>query len=298
MDSLKEQEFLRQKEYQSLLDELKRDLDQYDVWISTGSGSGSLPGFTLEKGLVPTGWMLSDQSKAIPYSGELGRGIGERGINRRAISFDSPNSSQFEALEYAKGKKFNQERWTPEIGMEEREQLLRSLDEYEDQGMKEWFRLEIQIANKRLDGWNNLSSQEQHFISHPFPIVYGINQRHKQALDPKVQRLRPDFTEVYIEGKVDAEKLTIFCPRERVSEVKIYAHNKGLSGVVVLPLEVFSFLVNLWWHQSRSNDDIYRMTAEERKEYDLRWYIFNKRFPTIHTFVDALRRWDAKSPLS
>lgn len=123
MDFATEQEFSRQNEHKSYLTELKKDPDQYDIWVSSGSNSGSLPGFSVEGGLVPTGWMFSDKSKAVPYSGELSKGIGERGINQEALSFANLDGRSGEALRYAKEERFNQKGWTPEIGKEEKEQL-------------------------------------------------------------------------------------------------------------------------------------------------------------------------------
>lgn len=297
MDSSKEQEFVRQKEHKSLLVELKRDLENYDIWISTGSNSGSLPGFALERGLVPTGWMLSGQSKAVPYSGELSKGMGERGINQRAISFDSPEGTQSEALRYARSEGFNQRGWTPEVGIKNKEQLLTYLNESEDQHMKDYYNLQILITKRRLEQWSNLSPQERLFISDPFPVIYGINDQYRQLLRPKVQKLNPHASEeVFIEGKVDAENLTLFCPREKILEVKEYLKGKQLQGVKVLPFEVFSFLVDLWlWHLP-PDSEWRQLTYNEQKHREEKiWWEFNKRFPTIHSYVDALRRWVAKS---
>lgn len=296
MDSLKEREFVVQKEHQSLLAELRRDLEDYDIWISTGSNSGSLPGFALEQGLVPVGWMVSGQSTVVPYSGELGSGL--RGINKVAVSFDSPDSHQSEALKYAKGERFNQTGWTPEVGIQRKEQLLTYLNETRDQDMKDYYNLQLLITQKRLEQWGNLSSQERLFISDIFPVIYGIHDRYRQLLRPKVQKLNSAASnEVFIEGKVNAEKLTIFCPREKVSEVKGYLKSKELQKTKVFPLEVFSFLVNLWvWHLPPD----YKMEGltynqQARITGRVSWR-FHESFPTIHAYVDALRRWEAKFP--
>lgn len=61
----------RLPEYKRYLNEVKKDPDGYDILVAHGSNSGSLYGFALEGGLVPTGWMIEGKSKAVPFTGSL-----------------------------------------------------------------------------------------------------------------------------------------------------------------------------------------------------------------------------------
>lgn len=298
MDSSKELEYLKQREKNSLLKELKNDLDSYDIWISTGSSSGSLPGFAKEKGLVPAGWMISGQSKAVPYSGEFGKGMGVRGINKEAVSFSSPESRQSYSVEYATHHDFNTKGWTPEKGLDSKNWLEGELANLPEGGdRREWFKMALEVEQRRLEGWNSISSIEQQFISKPFPIIYGINYKHRQEFEPSIERFdRKDIGggEVFIRGKIEASKLTLFCPRKNMDELQNYFTDKGVR-ITLLPLEVFSFLHDLWNWQLPHTSNLISMDYNERKKWEQKGWDFNKNFPTIHAYVDALKRWEAKS---
>lgn len=148
--------------------------------------------------------------------------------------------------------------------------------------------------------WNTLTLQEQQLIREPFPIVYGINYTHRKTLEPRVQKLRPEdratTDEEFIEGKVDARVLTVFCPRGRIEEIKNYLKGRGLEATSVLSLEVFAFLVDLWKWQSGTSEYLYATNHEDIIRGERKWMDFNERFPTIHSYINALRRWETKSP--
>lgn len=163
--------------------------------------------------------------------------------------------------------------------------------------MLAYYEQQLLLANRRLEQWDHLSSQEQQLIRQPFPVIYGINHRDKQAFGSRLTKPRVGDGEVAIQGRVDAGNLTLFCPDGKVLDVKDYLKTKGVEGTTVLPIEVFSFLVNLWFFQSRSRGDEYKMNDEERLKKVNDMFKFDKSFPTIHSFVDALRRWEAKSPV-
>lgn len=287
---LKEEKIRRTKKYQTFYDELRQDIDDYDVWISAGSSSGSFPGFTLEKGLVPIGWMIDGRSQAIPYSGELSRGL--TGINSRGVSFDSRDSWPETALRYATSERFNTSGWNPAKGVKEKEQLENSWM-MTDPDAKKWAQSRLAIYNKQLETWDKLTPQEQQFVMNPFPVIYAINYRNRQTIEPRLQKLRSEITsEEFVEGTVDADGLTVFCPRERLEEVKGYFKGKNLGRVPVLPIEVLAFLIYSWiTHPSITELDT------PLDIVGARFHEFRRRFPSTHSFIDALKRWDAKSPI-
>lgn len=287
---LKEQEIRRTKKYQTFYDELRQDADNYDVWTSTGSSSGSLPGFALERGLVPIGWIVDGWSQAVPYSGELSRGL--TGINSWAVSFDSRDSWPETALRYAISETFNTSGWNPTKGVKEKEQLEGS-GMMTDPNAQKWAQSRLIIYNKQLEMWDKLTPQEQQFVMNPFPVIYAISYRNRKNIEPRLRKLNPEASnEEFVEGKVDVDVLTVFCPRERLGDVKGYFKGKNLSSVPVLPIEVLAFLIYSW---------ITRPSLEELNNpswiVEERLHTFRRSFPSLHSFIDALKRWDAKSPI-
>lgn len=271
----------------SLLKELRQsNLDSYDLLVTTGSTSGSLIGFTLEGALVPAGWILDGRSQAIPFSGELREGIAEMsstfGINREAVSF---SRSGYSALEYTR-KPFNWNGWTPEKGREAIDRYRQSQKDPKNQTapyayLPAHYETLIRIESARIAKWDDLSSQEQQFVSSPFPVIYGIPYRYQREISSRISEIKPKpigWDEVFIVGKVEAQYLTVLVPRDKIEVVKAYFESKGLvSRNPYLPLEVFCFILEQASNLSR------RHTNLEKNVYNLF---------TPHDYIDAFRRWE------
>lgn len=284
-------------EYRRLLKEVKKDPDSYDIWVAHGSNSGSLPGFVAEKGLVPIGWILGGRSKAVPFSGELQRGITERGINLRAISFSMPDRHR-QVLEYAHDyshaihysgheKKLG---WNPEKSEEWITINKRALDDPEANNpifkhMNPQYQNIIQLEGMRQKAWQELSSYERELVGDPFPIVYGINHQFIRELSPKFSVWGSEVPELLIEDRVDSSRLTVFCPEDKREAVKKYFGSKSLDAVRILPLEVYAFLVELYFHLHTPNQWNDRSIEQ-----------FQTRFSNPHEFIQALKRHEVNLP--
>lgn len=291
-----EQEERRRIERDPLFEELRQNPEPYDILIAHGSNSGSLIGFAQEKGLVPAGWMyLEGKSSTVPFSGELSKGISrEGGISKKAISFANEWGRQ--ALKYAtttEETRSNVEGWTPEFGRSTIE-LYRSRleDPYyaNNDASRNMILKSIELEERRLATFDELSPQEQSFVTTPFPVVYGVHYKDYKDVSPCIEKMydamgKEITGEVFVEGRIDAFLLTLFVPRERIEETKGYLKARSGLNIIVLPLEIYSFLVNRDWANWNPSGDVYNQAKTLRK-----------RFLTLHDYVVALKRWNDKSP--
>lgn len=296
----KRQEYQRRIERGPLFKELQRNPELYDILIAHGSNSGSLIGFAVEKGLVPAGWMLIENSVAsVPFSGELSKGLfRERGVNKKAVSFGGPSfSGHREAHDYAtttNETKRNVEGWTPELGRRIMELSHSKLEDpyyAKDESLRDTTLKSIEIEERRIAAFNTLSPQEQNFVTDPYSVVYGVHYEHYRDIVSCVEKMYDGMGseitgEVYIEGKIDASLLTLFVPRVRIEETKEYLKVKGDLSVPVFPLEVYSFLVKRDWANWDPSGDIY-------KQARTLW----ECFPTLHHYIEGMKRWVGKSPI-
>lgn len=207
--------------------------DELEVTLATGSGSGSLVGFSRAKGLLPVREMLGRED-VVPFCGELSEGISYYGVNHRAISFAYAIER---ALYYAKAS-FNLTGWHPDL-------------EFRDLGYDTVVReTRKTIQAKRLALWPNLTRFEQSLVANPYPIVYGIVglNLEKTTLAGFRHMPRGYDSEFYFRGFLPIErsggeeygKISIFCPLNKLRQTSTYLHQQGVF-VRVLPFQALEF---------------------------------------------------------
>jgi len=162
-----------------------------------GSNSASLEG-VIKNGLRPFG-ELTD----VPFSGTLDTGISNQGINNYSISAVKAELAP-RAYDYTTSKlegwnpyvhqKFNSE-LTENLNkvLKERAQLESQINDGSssfdtDQGVLKHFDSEISRINKHLDleqrriaAWDNLTEEQRDLIKNPFPVLYGIKHEGESA---------------------------------------------------------------------------------------------------------------------
>jgi hypothetical protein len=225
---------------------VERNFSDYSVVLTTGSTSGSLPGFRKIGGLLPAGELLKREEVAL-YSGELLNGAMEDGVNNRSISF---SLNLEDALRYAE----RVEGWFPANHLSEMAELTSDLERRSKKPDNEFFialtKMQIRIEEQRAKIWPSLTQMEQGFVSQPFSLVYGINGSLK-SMD--VSRFMPVWShykgERAYEGFIPAVqsdqlkngKMVIYVPKAQVRIVGNYLMEGG-QDVPVRPIEGLNFL--------------------------------------------------------
>ncbi|MFH0936877.1 MAG: hypothetical protein V1808_01130 [Candidatus Daviesbacteria bacterium] len=289
-------ENIKTKERVDFLEKLKKDAESYDISLFHGSNSASLIGVTRAKGLLPAGQMVSEDSNAVPFSGELDKGIEENGVNREAISFtkDFPHVAiEYSGLhEYKRAQRgyraknefsnfgFNINGWNLAKGQLELEKLNQQLrgSKYDDPDFVRYrasIETRITLEKKRLAIWPTLSLKEQNFIEDPFSILYGINFANFQKISNKLHKIpQGSASEYYVQGKVDESVMTILCPGEKMDVVKKYLLDNGIK-MPVLSLEILDFLITefTYWIGKNSGKSMW------------------SNFGSLHDYISALIKW-------
>ncbi|MSR86658.1 hypothetical protein EXS70_00585 [Candidatus Peribacteria bacterium] len=201
-----------------------------------GSSSASLPGVLDVKnpGLKAAGELLGQG--AVPFCGELHRGIAEGGVNLKFISVVPKNGLDSAAV-YA--QQYAEEPWTPAIAVSETDWLKDGLQKIEGttrcfSGMTRQRVLQlIDLHQKRTQQWQQLTPEEQDFVQHPFPIIYGIAE-HKEAV-----AVDSDFRAEKGVRDVPPEATTMYVPSDKVSLMEATVAARGLQ-FAVRPLSVLA----------------------------------------------------------
>lgn len=215
--------------------------DLYNPRIATGSGSGSLPGFRKERGLVPTGQLLrSNPDEILVFTGELGFGVMESGINQDCLSFSHRLDL---ALDYA-SKSFNKG-WSPSLGRKQI-QVAQDLSNHAEPVIRAIAKNTIAIESGRLNSWSKISSEERRLVKTSFPVVYGIVNPEEGALNfdyslggggPKgeISHVGPALVDDHGPGKPRGT-LAVYCPRVYQRRVRRYLAAENIE-CPVLPIE-------------------------------------------------------------
>lgn len=200
-----------------------RALITMDLGCLHGSSSGSLKD-VLQSGLVATG--LQQQ---VSFTGEMMGGILPSSLNSRETSVVG-----IDAIETALGyMDRNLAGWHPSRSAD----LVRQSENWMRQGgsseedITAWRTVRDRIEQARLTRWETLTADEQHMISHPFPVLYGI-----------FSAVATSDTSTSVNGEksvsaVTTDKLIVFVPDDRVASVTQIA-NLCSSSCRIVPLSL------------------------------------------------------------
>jgi hypothetical protein len=227
----------------------------YSPYVASGSRSGNLYGFVRARGLVPTGELLQ-KTDIVPFSGELGGGISNNGINNTALSFSTDVEV---ALDYA-------HKYPKTWSLKRSEEHIRYIDESfknSDDEVKKFFSDDNRTAShkklknierKRQKIWHTLNTTEQSFISEPFPVIYGIVEQNTLAPQPEHGfKFIPGLSESQLQehvwkGKLSADefskitqhgRLVVYVPERYIKKVADYFKDNAID-IAVRSIEVLT----------------------------------------------------------